>query len=62
MNTERTGLPISVAISGATTHDSLALEPLVRGIPPIRSRRGSRRVSLARARMRARAKCADRQN
>ncbi|WP_234314176.1 MULTISPECIES: IS5 family transposase [unclassified Streptomyces] len=37
--TERTGLPLSVAISGANLHDSQALEPLVRGIPPIRSRR-----------------------
>ncbi|MFF7187505.1 transposase, partial [Streptomyces sp. NPDC008222] len=27
----------------ATMHDSLGLEPLVRGIPPIRSRRGPRR-------------------
>ncbi|MFG1755712.1 IS5 family transposase [Streptosporangium sandarakinum] len=43
MITERAGLPISVAISAANTHDSLALEPLVRGIPPIRSRRGPRR-------------------
>ncbi|GAA2401025.1 hypothetical protein GCM10010404_68570 [Nonomuraea africana] len=33
MITERTGLPISVAISAASTHDSLALEPLVRGDP-----------------------------
>ncbi|WP_434096225.1 IS5 family transposase [Streptosporangium roseum] len=41
--TERTGLPIAVAISAADTHDSLALEPLVRSIPPIRSRRGPRR-------------------
>ncbi|GAA2697063.1 hypothetical protein GCM10010412_091680 [Nonomuraea recticatena] len=41
--TERTGLPISVAISAANTHDSLALEPLARGVPPIRSRRGPRR-------------------
>ncbi|NEC63280.1 IS5 family transposase [Streptomyces sp. SID9727] len=41
--TERTGLPISVGISGANLHDSQALEPLVRGIPPIRSRRGPRR-------------------
>ncbi|MER5325483.1 IS5 family transposase [Streptosporangium roseum] len=41
--TERTGLPIAVAISAANTHDSLALEPLVRSIPPIRSRRGPRR-------------------
>jgi transposase len=38
--TERSGLPISAAISAANVHDSLALEPLVRGIPPIRSRRG----------------------
>ncbi|MGY3335040.1 transposase [Streptomyces filamentosus] len=43
MITERTGLPISVGISGANLHDSQALEPLVRGIPPIRSRRGPRR-------------------
>lgn len=32
--TERTGLPISVAISGANLHDSQALVPLVKGIPP----------------------------
>ena len=41
--TERTGLPLSVGISGANTHDSQALIPLVKGIPPIRSRRGPRR-------------------
>ncbi|WP_406386348.1 IS5 family transposase [Streptomyces sp. NBC_01618] len=41
--TERSGLPISIGISGANLHDSQALEPLVRGIPPIRSRRGPRR-------------------
>ncbi|MBG0831634.1 transposase [Planomonospora sp. ID67723] len=40
---ERTGLPISVAISAANVHDSLAVEPLVRAIPPTRSRRGRRR-------------------
>jgi transposase len=40
---ERTGLPLSVGISGANMHDSQGLEPLVRGIPPIRSRRGPRR-------------------
>lgn len=40
---DRAGLPISVGISAANTHDSLALEPLVRGIPPVRSRRGPRR-------------------
>jgi transposase len=41
--TDRNGLPLSVGISGANTHDSQALVPLVRGIPPIRSRRGPRR-------------------
>ncbi|WP_433406603.1 IS5 family transposase [Streptomyces sp. CA-146814] len=41
--TDRAGLPLSVGISGANLHDSQALEPLVRGIPPIRSRRGPRR-------------------
>ncbi len=41
--TERTGLPISVAISGANLHDGQALQSRVRGIPPIRSRRGPRR-------------------
>lgn len=41
--TERTGLPLSIGVSGANLHDSQALEPLVRGIPPIRSRRGPRR-------------------
>jgi transposase len=41
--TERTGLPLAVAISAANVHDSLALEPLVRSVPPIRSRRGPRR-------------------
>jgi transposase len=41
--TERTGLHLSVGISGANVHDSQALVPLVKGIPPIRSRRGPRR-------------------
>ena len=40
---DRAGLPVSVAISAANTHDSLALQPLVMGIPPVRSRRGPRR-------------------
>jgi transposase len=40
---DRNGLPLSLGISGANTHDSQGLEPLVRGIPPIRSRRGPRR-------------------
>ncbi len=40
---DRNGLPLSIGISGANLHDSQALELLVRGIPPIRSRRGPRR-------------------
>ena len=43
MITERSGLPLSIGISAANTHDGLGLEPLVRCIPPIRSRRGPRR-------------------
>ncbi|RPK53958.1 Transposase DDE domain protein [Streptomyces sp. ADI95-17] len=39
----RNGLPLSLGISGANMHDSLGLQPLVRGIPPIRSRRDPRR-------------------
>jgi transposase len=38
--TDRNGLPLPLGISGANMHDSQGLEPLVRGIPPIRSRRG----------------------
>ncbi|CAL9668097.1 IS5 family transposase IS1647 [Streptomyces sp. enrichment culture] len=41
-------MPLSVGISGADTHDSQALAPLVKGIPPIRSRRGRRRRRPAR--------------
>lgn len=41
--TDRNGLPLSLGISGANMHDSLGLQPLVRGISPIRSRRGPRR-------------------
>ncbi|MBK3575487.1 IS5 family transposase [Streptomyces sp. MBT65] len=40
---DRSGLPPSVGISAANLHDSQALAPLVRGIPPIGSRRGPRR-------------------
>jgi transposase len=40
---DRAGLPLSVAISAANTHDSRALKPLVLTIPAIRSRRGPRR-------------------
>lgn len=42
--TDRNGLPLSLGISGANMHDSLGLEPLVRGIPPIRSRQWNVRV------------------
>jgi transposase len=41
--TDRKGLPLSLGISTANLHDSQGLVPLVRGIPPIRSRRGPRR-------------------
>ncbi|MEW2094327.1 IS5 family transposase [Streptomyces sp. NPDC006682] len=44
---DRNGLPLSHGISGANMHDSLGLEPLVRSIPPIRSRRGPRRQHAA---------------
>ncbi|MFJ2406621.1 IS5 family transposase [Streptomyces xanthochromogenes] len=40
---DRNGLPLSIGISAANDHDSLALIPLMRGIPPIRSRFGPRR-------------------
>ncbi len=40
---EAQGIPLAVAVSAANTHDSLALKPLIRGIPAIRSRRGPRR-------------------
>lgn len=40
---DRNGLPLSLGISAANMQDSLGLEPPVRGIPPIRSRRGPRR-------------------
>jgi transposase len=40
---DRGGLPLSLALSAANTHDSFALTPLVRAIPAIRCRRGPRR-------------------
>ncbi len=46
--TDRNGLPLSLGVSGVNMHDSLGLKPLVRGIPPIRSRRGPRRRRPAR--------------
>ncbi len=41
--TDAFGLPVAVAVSGANTHDSNALQPLVRAIPAVTSRRGPRR-------------------
>lgn len=41
--TERSGLPLSIAISGANLHDSKALIPLVKGIPRICAHRCPRR-------------------
>ncbi len=43
LSTGRNGVPLSLGVSGAHLHDSLGLQPLVRGIPPVRSRRGPRR-------------------
>ncbi|WP_425583147.1 IS5 family transposase [Streptomyces luteosporeus] len=44
----RNGLPISVGVSAANLHDSQALVPMRRGIPPIRSHREPRRPRPAR--------------
>lgn len=41
--TDAAGLPLVVGVSAANTHDSQALQPLVRAIPAIRSCRGPRR-------------------
>ncbi|WP_211565982.1 transposase, partial [Micromonospora halophytica] len=40
---ERSGLPLSVGVSAANTHDSRCLESLVQAIPAVKSRRGPRR-------------------
>lgn len=40
---DRTGIPLSVALSAANTNDAFALQPLVRAVPAVRSRRGPRR-------------------
>ena len=37
------GIPLVVDVSGADTHDSTLLQPLVGAIPPVKSRRGPRR-------------------
>lgn len=43
MLSDAQGIPLAVAVSGANMHDSLALKPLILGIPAVRSRRGPRR-------------------
>ena len=40
---DRSGLPLAVALTAANTNDAFALKPLVRAVPAIRSRRGPRR-------------------
>lgn len=40
---DRAGLPLVVGILAANTNDHEALRPLVKAIPPVRSRRGPRR-------------------
>nr|WP_156046767.1 IS5 family transposase [Rhodococcus wratislaviensis] len=37
------GIPLVVDVSGANTHDSTLLQPMVGAIPPVKSRRGPRR-------------------
>jgi transposase len=44
---DRAGIPLAVGVSAANTHDSQALQPLVMGIPAVRSRRGPRRCRPA---------------
>src|SRR5688500_11531843 len=41
--TDAGGLPLTVAVTAANTHNSLALMPLVQALPAVRSRRGPRR-------------------
>ncbi|MFB7168887.1 IS5 family transposase [Streptomyces sp. NPDC056242] len=40
---EAQNIPVVVTMSGANIHDSLAIKPLIHGIPAVRSRRGPRR-------------------
>lgn len=43
MLSDAQGSPPAISVSGANMHDSLALEPLICGIPAFRSRQGPRR-------------------
>ena len=40
---EAQGVPLAVGVSAANVHDSHSLQPLVKAIPAVRSRRGPRR-------------------
>ena len=50
MLSDANGLPLLVGVSAAHTHDSHALQPMIQGLPAIRSRRGPRRRKPARLR------------
>ncbi|MFE2219164.1 transposase [Streptomyces canus] len=50
VSSEAQGIPLVVGTSGADTNDSLALKPLLIGIPAVRSRRGPRRKHPAKLR------------
>jgi hypothetical protein len=49
MLSDANGLPLLVGVSAANTHDSQALQPIIQGLPAIRSRRGPRRRTSATA-------------
>lgn len=48
--TDAEGLPLVTAVSSANTHDSLALKPLVKAVPAVRSRSVPRRRRPAKLR------------
>ncbi|MFJ9411306.1 hypothetical protein [Streptomyces sp. NPDC101393] len=50
MLSDAQGIPPAIAVPGANMHDSLALKPLIRDIPAVRSRRGPRRRRPAKRR------------
>ncbi|MDX5965275.1 MULTISPECIES: IS5 family transposase [Rhodococcus] len=47
---ETNGIPLVVGVTGANTHDSTMLQPLVAAIPAVKSRRGPRRRKPGRLR------------
>lgn len=44
MPSDAQGIPLAASVFGADMHERLALKPLIRGIPAVRSRRGSWRL------------------